>query len=296
MTNETTPEMPEEPETETHEHVADDGGTEVRFTFRADPDRGKIAWTASWNDTERSGYTDELSEKHGAIIYPRSPRINGEKTQGSKIDQDLFETLKDELAAVQQYREEKREAERNAKLSEDLTLTVEEHTWKSGTHRTKYTRNARVLMPRKGSQYWTDDESEMMAALTRELGEADGKPEAEGDENPFADVDEGETFTLEEAADRVDGVDSALEQLAAEREAEQAREELVSDHPALRGTGVEPTDVQDAFEEASETGEPVTVATGSDYCDGSVRECSLDRLTYRATPDGDIDVKRTHTY
>jgi len=157
MSDDATAEMPEEPETQTYEHVADDDGTEVRFTFRADPDRGKIAWTANWNDTERSGYTDELSEKHGAIIYRHSPRINGEKTRGSKIDKELFEKLEDDLKTVQQYREEKREAERNAKLDEDLTLTVKNHTWKSGTHRTKYTREARVLAPSKRSQYWTDN-------------------------------------------------------------------------------------------------------------------------------------------
>lgn len=282
----------EEPETETHEHVTNDNGTEIRFTFRADANRGKIEWTAAWDDEERQGYTDELSEKHGAIIYPHSPRINGEKTRGSKLDQNLLQTLKDDLEAVKQYRKDKREAEREAKQAENLTLTATEITYQTGTHRTKYTRTAFVLKASKREQYWTDEEEETMAALKRELGETQGHPNAD---NPFAD-DEGETFTLAEAAARVDGIEAAREELLEERAAEQAREELVSEHPALRGTGVNPAEVQEAFEEAAEAGEPVTVATGSEHCDGSVRECSLDRLTYRATPDGDIDIQRTHTY
>lgn len=291
--------IPDAPDVEPHEHTATDpdDSTEIRFVFEAVPDRGgKIKWTATWGDEERTGYTDELSEKHGAIIYRHNPHINGEKTQGSKLDDDLFETLQDDLAAMQEYATAKREAEREAKRAEDLTLTVNEISYETGTHRTTYTREARVLVPSKDSRYWTDEEADVVDALTRELGDADDKPLAEGEDNPLADVDEGSQFALGELGAVIDGLDDVLEEIVDERETEAAREELRDEHPTLYGVDFDPVDVEDAFDEAAETDEPVTVATGISDCDDDNRECSLDRLTYWATPDGDIDVNRTHTY
>jgi len=289
--------IPDEPEVETHEHVADDDGTEIRFEFRAVPDRGgKIEWTASWDDEERTGYSDELSSKHGAIMYRHDPRINGEKTRGSKIDDDLFEALEHDLDAMQEYATAKREAEREAKLAEDLTFTVEEISYETGTHRTKYTREARVLVPSKASRYWTDEETDVVDALKRELGEADDKPLAEGENNPLADADEGAQYAPAELGDIVDGLDDVIEEIVDERETEAARDALRDEHPVLYGVSFDPADIEAGLEEATETDEPVTVATGISDCSDDDRECSLDRLTYQATPDGEIEARRTHTY
>jgi len=293
--------VPEEPEFETYEHIATDpdDGSGITFTFRADTDRGQIKWTAEWDDGENSGYTDELSNKHSAIIYRHNPRINGEKTRGSKLDEEMLAALEEDLEAVKQYRTEKREAEEKAKLAEDLILTVKEIEYQTGTHRTKYTVSARVLKPSKAERHWDEDEQKMMDALRRELGQSNDYPNAEGDddtENPFEDVEDGTTFTVGEAAARVDGVEETLTEIDAELEREQAWEELVADYPALRGTNAEPETVRESLDEAAESGEKVQVASGTASCSDPNEECSLDRLTYYATPNGEIDVSRTHTY
>lgn len=292
--------LPDEPTFETYEHVATDpdDGTEIRFTFRADADRGKIEWTAEWDDGEASGHTDELSDGHGAIIYRHNPRINGEKTQGSKLDDEMLTALKADLEAAKQYRHEKREAEQRAKRAADLTLTVEEITYKTGTHRTKYTRHARVLKPNKDERHWDEDEQKLMDALRRELGESNGYPNAAGDdtENPFEDVDDGTELTAADAAARVDGIDDTLAAIDAERERKQARADLVDEYPALRGTNADPSDAREAIEDAIDSGERVEVARGTDSCRDPSAECNLDHVTYYATPDGEIDISRTHTF
>lgn len=293
--------VPEEPEFETYEHVATDpdDGSDITFTFRADTDRGQIKWTAEWDGGENSGYTDELSDKHGAIIYRHNPRINGEKTKGSKLDDDMLAALEEDLDTVKQYRQEKREAEKQAKLAEDLILSVKEVEYQTGTHRTKYTVTARVLKPSKAERHWDEDEQKLMDALRRELGQSNDYPNAEGDEdteNPFEDVEDGATFTVGEAAARVDGVEEALAEIDAELEREQVWKELVADYPALRGTNADPETVRESLDEAVESGEKVKVASGTASCSDPNEECSLDRLTYYATPNGEIDVSRTHTY
>jgi hypothetical protein len=293
--------VPEEPEFETYEHVATDpdDGSDITFTFRADTDRGQIKWTAEWDGGQNSGYTDELSEKHGAIIYRHNPRINGEKTKGSKLDDEMLESLEEDLNAVKQYRQEKREAEKQAKLNEELILTVEEIQYQTGTHRTKYTVSARVLKANKDERYWDEDEQKVMDALRRELGESNDYPNAESDdetENPFEDIEDGTTFTVDEAAACVDDVEETIAEIDTELEREQAWEELVADYPTLRGTNADPETVRESLDEAVESGEKVQVASGTASCSEPNKQCNLDRLTYYATPDGEINVSRIHTY
>jgi len=293
--------LPAVPQTDTYEHSATDpdDGTDLQFTFRADPDRGQIKWTAEWDGGQNSGYTDELSDKHGAIIYRHTPRINGEKTEGSKLDDEMLESLEEDLDAVKQYRQEKHEAEKQAKLNEELILTVEEIEYQTGTHRTKYTVSARALNPSKAERHWDEDEQKIMDALRRDLGASNDLPNAEGDddnENPFQDVEDGTTFTVDEAAAQVEGVEETLAKIDAELEREKAWETLVADYPTLRGTNADPETVRESLDEAAESGERVQVASGTASCSDPNEECSLDRLTYYATPSGEIDVTRTHTY
>jgi hypothetical protein len=296
--NDAMTEIPEEPEFETYKHVATDpdDGTEIRFEFRADPDRGQIKWIAEWDGGENSGHTDELSDKHGAIIYRHNPRINGERTQGSKLDDEMLESLEEDLDAVKQYRQEKREAEKQAKLAENLTLTVKEIEYQTGTHRTKYSVSARVLSPSKAERHWNEDEQNLMDALRRVLGESNDLPSAEGDENPFESVDDGTCLTVDEAAAHVGGVESTLAEIDAEREREQAWDKLVEDYPTLRGTNADPEEVRESLEAAAESGEKVQVASGTASCSDPREECSLDRLSYWATPNGEVEMTRTHTY
>jgi hypothetical protein len=301
MVDPTNIDVPEPPEYEAYEHTATDpdDGSDITFTFRADPGRGQIEWAAEWDGGETSGYTDELSDKHGAIIYRHNPRINGEATRGTKLDDEMLAALKEDLDTAKQYRNEKHEAEEKAKLAEDLTLTVKQIEYQTGTHRTKYTVNARVLSPSKAERHWDEDEQKLMDALRRELGESNDLPNAEGEdntENPFEDVEDGATFTVEGAAARVDGVEEKLAEIDAELEREQAWEDLVEDYPALRGTNADPETVRELVDEAAESEEKVQVASGTASCSDPNEECNLDRLTYYATPNGEIDVSRIHTY
>lgn len=288
--------IPEKPDVETYEHVPTQVDDHIQFTFQVVEARGgAIKWTAEWDDKERVGYSDELSEKHRAIMYPRSPKIGGEPTKGSKLDDDLYAALKADLEAMQDYAEAKREAERQAERAKDLTLTVKEIEYTVG-HRTKYTRRARVLDPNKRERHRTDEESEIVAALRRELGEADGRPLAEGEGNPFDDVAAGEPFAVPELREQVDGLDDAVDAIVADREREQARQELRNDHPVLYGVTFDPDDVRAALDEASAAGERVPALSTTGECADDSRECSLDRVAFVATPDGEIDVERTHTY
>lgn len=53
---------------------------------------------------------------------------------------------------------------------------------------------------------------------------------------------------------------------------------------------------QDAIEEAAETGESVVINKSTTSCNDPSKECSLDKVTRIATPEGEIKTERTHTY
>jgi len=53
---------------------------------------------------------------------------------------------------------------------------------------------------------------------------------------------------------------------------------------------------QDALDEAQETGEEVIITSATIGCNDDDRECNLDRASRVATPEGEIEKRRTHTY
>lgn len=53
---------------------------------------------------------------------------------------------------------------------------------------------------------------------------------------------------------------------------------------------------QAALDEAAETGEEVVISKSTTDCNDASKECNLDHVTRVATPDGDIETRRTHTY
>ncbi|RLM94369.1 hypothetical protein D3D01_16025 [Haloarcula sp. Atlit-7R] len=53
---------------------------------------------------------------------------------------------------------------------------------------------------------------------------------------------------------------------------------------------------EDALDEAAETGEEVVINKSTTSCNDSSKECNLDHVTRVATPEGDIESRRTHTY
>ena len=201
--------LPDRPDFGTVVHVCeDDDGTELAFTFSVSVDHGRptIEWTASWEGGERSGATDVISEEHGAVIYDPKPTINGEPTAGSKLPEGKLAALRADLAAAERYLAEARETAADAKRTEPLELVVGEHVTKNGSELTA----AKVLTPTKteeafGLTQWTEEERALMAPIEDELGTTGGFPNADGD--PFADSDVGESFTLREVVDRIDGLE-----------------------------------------------------------------------------------------
>jgi hypothetical protein len=127
MTDDTTDGLTR-PEFETHEHTVEDpeDGTEIHFTFEADADRGEIAWTAKWNGAApRTGYTDEISTKHGAVMYPREPKINGARTPGSKLPDEMLDALRADLEAAQEHHQAVEAAEEAAAEEERAQLRAD---------------------------------------------------------------------------------------------------------------------------------------------------------------------------
>jgi hypothetical protein len=53
---------------------------------------------------------------------------------------------------------------------------------------------------------------------------------------------------------------------------------------------------QEALGEAVETGEEVVISSASIGCNDDDKKCSLDRVARVATPEGNIEKRRTHTY
>jgi len=53
---------------------------------------------------------------------------------------------------------------------------------------------------------------------------------------------------------------------------------------------------QDALDEAAETGEEVVITSTTVSCNDDTNACNLDRVARVATPEGEIDKRRTHTY
>lgn len=76
----------------------------------------------------------------------------------------------------------------------------------------------------------------------------------------------------------------AVEYMRPQHEAEKAAREKKAAERAAK------------FQQAKETGKPVVLARGSDECDGTVDECSLDIITVYAMPDGSTKTTRTHTF
>jgi len=53
---------------------------------------------------------------------------------------------------------------------------------------------------------------------------------------------------------------------------------------------------EDALDAAAETGEEVVVSSSTQRCNTQQKECNIDHVTTVATPDGDIETRRQHTY
>lgn len=106
----------------------------------------------------------------------------------------------------------------------------------------------------------------------------------------------GDTLTLTEYLDAFYTVnpESVVEAVVPREEIEKAkRDKLESEHPELRHVSINNLD---AFDEAKKDGEKVEVADGTDSCNDRNKECNLDLITYYATPDGEVEKNRVHTY
>lgn len=198
-----------------------------------------------------------------------------------------------EKAAEKKRRKAKKKAQAEKERNRPLKLTIRDIQNDLKTPDATYRRTTRVLIANNRQSFWADDRK-TMKALERVCGEAKGHIKA--DTEAFEEFEEGDTLSPDEAAALVDGIDDARKEMAAEKEAKAAREEMEAEYPELRGTGVDPQEVHAAADEAKETGEPVAVTSKTTSCSDPREECDLDIISYSMTPDGDIETSQTHTW
>lgn len=110
-----------------------------------------------------------------------------------------------------------------------------------------------------------------------------------------------DTLTLTEYLDDFYTVnpESVVEAVVPLSEVEKAKKEkaksekLKSENPEIRHVSIKNLD---AFEEANKNGKKVKIADGADSCNEQRKQCDIDRIIYHATPEGEVEKSRVHTY
>jgi len=151
-------------------------------------------------------------------------------------------------------------------LTADIEFRVEEK------HHPKIaSKMVRYLQPETAPLSMSDDEKEVYYAVhdipTDQFGVAQNVPD---------DAEVGDVVTASEVFESWDGEGTESDDV----------EETAETDP-----------VENAREEAAETGNRVHIDTHTVPCDGSEGdECSTDRVARYATPDGGIETERTHLH
>lgn len=113
----------------------------------------------------------------------------------------------------------------------------------------------------------------------------------------MTDLEAGDELTADRLREMLaDEFADEREERDTRKEREAAREELREEYPELSGLSFDPDKAHSVLAEAAETGERKAVATGGDRCNDPSEECSHDIITAYATPEGDVERERDHTY
>lgn len=170
------------------------------------------------------------------------------------------------IEAMRTDQEAAREACRAAEREKELAFEVRSHDRSFDGQQTT------TLVLALTKTQLTDDDRELVETLREEFGTVGGGASESGQivvpEDVAAEI--GEEFAAKELRELLDGDD------------------VDDEH--------DEDPVTAALDEAAETGERVRIDTTTTDCDGSVAECSTDRVTRHATPSGDIETERTHTH
>ncbi len=205
-------------------------------------------------------------KEHKAIGFPSTKTLNGKKTRGVKIPEDIIEEIDeyyDNLLA-----EKNKEKEKIRKS--ELIFKVEAAKLDSSWGITKP-----ILVEQK--DLLTSNQRKKVMELKSLLGEtakfAGATEHINAEELP---VEEGEEIALDELLEMVKETKSYKRKERAEQKEQQKYEE--------------------AEKEARETGENVVVDKFSVQCNDSSKECNTDIITVYMTPSGRTKEDRTHTY
>lgn len=216
-------------------------------------------------------------------------RLEVEPDELSDIGLDISDDRMEEFEQrLQEHKEGveawTQEAKKNAEQTE-LKFRVEEHDYKTGTWRTKYSHSEVILKPNKSKFVMTEEEELQYEAICEKLGTADDYPVAPDR------YDEGAVLTVGELNVR-DKVQSKI----AEKQRQERKEEIVSEHGELFGVHFDVHEFEYAKRTAEQVGEKRQFAERSESCNIPCAECNLDIVTYYVNEDGDVVKTRSHTH
>jgi len=197
------------------------------------------------------------------------------------LSEEKLDRIRNHIDSREDWRENAEEWIEN----QELEFTVDQHEYKTGTHRTKYRQSDKVLKPNKSELYMSEEEEIKLEAMKNKYGEADGYAKC-----PW-DVEVGTVYSHERF-----GLEREREDIRAERRREEELEQIREDHPSLRSVEIEPKEFDHAQIKAEEDGEKVEIAERNTSCNNPKAQCNLDIVTYYVTPDGEIETERIHTH
>ncbi|WP_330633666.1 hypothetical protein [Halocatena halophila] len=289
--------MVEKPDVERFEKTVDVKGTETLHVVKSVPDQGTLEWTATWDDNEVSGKSSRLNDNHQALMFSSPVSINGKETHGIALN-DAYDRMKAGLKAAKKYRRKKRKLERKKmakrEREKDLSFRITERTRTIG-HRTKYEKTETILKPNKKEKHMGDEETIQWKGLRKALGATEDDFAFAGEDTPLDQFDVDTRLTIDELVDIVESNDE-IDAIREQRRHKRRREQLIDTYPDLSGIDFDPDRVEDAVDEAEESGNAVSFHKKTVRCNDASLECNLDHLVYQITADGQVDTKRVHTF
>lgn len=205
-------------------------------------------------------------KEHKAISFPSTETLNGKKTRGVKIPEDLIEEIDEYYKKLLDKKNKEKEKIRKSKLIFKVEAAKLDSSWGM---------TKPILVEQKN--LLTSKQREKVRELKSLLGEtakfAGATEYIDAEELP---VEEGEKITLSELLEMVKETKSYKRKKKAE-EKEQKR-------------------IENAKDKARKTGKNVVINKYSVDCNDPSKECSTDIITIYMTPSGRTKEERTHTY
>lgn len=243
-------------------------GEEIRFKFKVD-ETGVIFWNAPDHVINQSSedemfFSRGLDQERKAIVFASPKSINGQRIGGITLDDEQFSELLSKVEEVLEKR--RRDREEKIRKEEEIARSITQSIVKGETKIKVSLHDHPDFVP----GYIVPGEA---GRLLVKLG--------------VARYVEGLGF-------RVD--DDLVEELGEEFTFSQAKKYAESKKEEKTETEKDLDKIQEKIEEAKLTGYPVKIMSWTEECDDPKEECSLDRVTVYALPDGSRKTVREHTW